>query len=178
MTVQRISAITLRVSDMARAVGFYSDVLGLEVRYGGPNSFFSSLRTAGARDLILNLGGGRVQELRTSNFPRFGCGRILALPEVQGLQPAEPERCRLGRTVLLPPVRQLSPNDDSREVVNSSASEEDDRARVLSDWEGEGGRFGRGKRSLIRVTDPCFRLGLTYKMGVAGLGSRWEASRS
>jgi DNA-directed RNA polymerase subunit RPC12/RpoP len=32
-----------------------------------------------------------------------------------------------------------SQNDDSREKVNLSASEEDDRARVLSDWEGEGG---------------------------------------
>jgi putative FmdB family regulatory protein len=30
-------------------------------------------------------------------------------------------------------------NNNSRERVNSSASEEDDRARVLSDWEGEGG---------------------------------------
>jgi len=32
-----------------------------------------------------------------------------------------------------------SQNDDSRERVNLSASEEDDRARVLSDWESEGG---------------------------------------
>jgi catechol 2,3-dioxygenase-like lactoylglutathione lyase family enzyme len=58
MTVQLISAITLRVSDMARAVGFYIDVLGLEVLYGGQNSFFSSLRTAGAKDAILNLEEG------------------------------------------------------------------------------------------------------------------------
>jgi catechol 2,3-dioxygenase-like lactoylglutathione lyase family enzyme len=58
MTVQRISAITLRVTNMARAVGFYNDVLGLEVLYGGPNSFFSSLRTAGAKDVILNLEEG------------------------------------------------------------------------------------------------------------------------
>jgi uncharacterized Zn finger protein (UPF0148 family) len=34
---------------------------------------------------------------------------------------------------------------DSREKVNLSASEEDDRARVLSDWEGEGGSPGTGK---------------------------------
>jgi hypothetical protein len=32
-----------------------------------------------------------------------------------------------------------SQNEDSRERVNLSASEEDDRARVLSDWESEGG---------------------------------------
>jgi catechol 2,3-dioxygenase-like lactoylglutathione lyase family enzyme len=55
MIVQRISAITLRVSDMARAVAFYGDVLGLEVLYGGPASSFSSLRTADAKDTILNL---------------------------------------------------------------------------------------------------------------------------
>ena len=46
MTVQRISAITLRVSDMARAVEFYRGVLGLGVLYGGPATSFSSLRTA------------------------------------------------------------------------------------------------------------------------------------
>jgi putative FmdB family regulatory protein len=32
-----------------------------------------------------------------------------------------------------------SQNEDSRERVYLSASEEDDRARVLSDWESEGG---------------------------------------
>ncbi len=58
MTVQRISAITLRVSNMARAIAFYGDVLGLEVLYGGKNAFFSSLRTSGARDVILNLEAG------------------------------------------------------------------------------------------------------------------------
>lgn len=58
MTVQRISAVTLRVSDMARAVGFYRDVLGLELLYGGPTLGFSSLRTAVAKDVILNLEEG------------------------------------------------------------------------------------------------------------------------
>ena len=62
MNVQRISAITLRVSDMARAVGFYRDVLGLEVLYGGPASSFSSLRTAGAKDTILNLEEGTARQ--------------------------------------------------------------------------------------------------------------------
>jgi catechol 2,3-dioxygenase-like lactoylglutathione lyase family enzyme len=58
MHLQRISAITLRVSDMARAVAFYSDLLGLDVMYGGGNAFFSSLRTARSRDVILNLEQG------------------------------------------------------------------------------------------------------------------------
>ena len=40
-----------------------------------------------------------------------------------------------------------SQNEDSLQRVNSSASEEDDRARVLSDWEGEGGASGAEKRS-------------------------------
>ena len=40
-----------------------------------------------------------------------------------------------------------SQNDDSRERVNLSASEEDDRARVLSDWEGEGGAPGAKKEA-------------------------------
>jgi len=38
-----------------------------------------------------------------------------------------------------------SQNRASREKVNLSASEEDERARVLSDWEGEGGSSGTGK---------------------------------
>jgi catechol 2,3-dioxygenase-like lactoylglutathione lyase family enzyme len=58
MQLKRISAVTLRVSDMARAVAFYSDILGLEVLYGGKNSAFSSLRTSGAKDVILNLEEG------------------------------------------------------------------------------------------------------------------------
>src|SRR5919198_189017 len=49
MAVRRISAITLRVSDMARSVGFYSELLGLELLYGGSASSFSSLRTTGAK---------------------------------------------------------------------------------------------------------------------------------
>jgi catechol 2,3-dioxygenase-like lactoylglutathione lyase family enzyme len=58
MNLKRISAITLQVSDMSRAVAFYGDVLGLEVLYGGKDSSFSSLRTSGATDVILNLQEG------------------------------------------------------------------------------------------------------------------------
>jgi|GEM_PF-198205 len=36
-------------------------------------------------------------------------------------------------------------SEDSGRGTNSSASEEDDRARVLSDWEGEGGASGAEK---------------------------------
>ena len=41
---------------MARSVHFYKDFLGLEIMYGGPHASFTSLRTAGAQDAILNLG--------------------------------------------------------------------------------------------------------------------------
>ena len=59
MHLERISAITLRVLNMARAVTFYSDILGLEVLYGGKDSSFSSLRTSGEMDAILNLEEGQ-----------------------------------------------------------------------------------------------------------------------
>ncbi|HAI09477.1 MAG TPA: glyoxalase, partial [Dehalococcoidia bacterium] len=36
MTVQNISAVTLAVKDMAKAVDFYQAKMGLVVRYGGP----------------------------------------------------------------------------------------------------------------------------------------------
>ena len=42
--IKRISAITLKVSDMVRSVHFYNEILGLEVIYGGPHAFFTSLR--------------------------------------------------------------------------------------------------------------------------------------
>jgi catechol 2,3-dioxygenase-like lactoylglutathione lyase family enzyme len=61
MTVEKISAITLRVADMRRSVRFYRDVLGMEVLYGGEDWQFSSLRAKGSRDLILNLEPGRAE---------------------------------------------------------------------------------------------------------------------
>jgi catechol 2,3-dioxygenase-like lactoylglutathione lyase family enzyme len=58
MTIKRISAITLKVTDMTRSVHFYNEVLGMEVMYGGPHAAFTSLRSAGAQDAILNLEQG------------------------------------------------------------------------------------------------------------------------
>jgi catechol 2,3-dioxygenase-like lactoylglutathione lyase family enzyme len=43
MQLQRISAITLRLSDMARSIAFYNEQLDLELLYGGKDSLFSSL---------------------------------------------------------------------------------------------------------------------------------------
>jgi len=58
MIVERISAVTLKVTNMARSLHFYNEILGLEVIYGGPHASFTSLRTAGTQDAILNLEQG------------------------------------------------------------------------------------------------------------------------
>ena len=55
MSVERISAVTFRVSDMQASVHFYRDVLGMEVLYGGERSSFSSLRAKETDSAILNL---------------------------------------------------------------------------------------------------------------------------
>lgn len=60
MHIEKVSAITLEVSDMSRSVRFYRDVLGLEMVYGGEESSFSSFRTGGGDSAILNLELGRV----------------------------------------------------------------------------------------------------------------------
>ena len=60
MNVEKISAITIKVNDMARSVHFYNGLLGLKVLYGGESAYFSSLQTLGAKDTILNLEKGHV----------------------------------------------------------------------------------------------------------------------
>ena len=59
MTVERISAVTLKVTKMQTSVQFYRDLLGMEVIYGGEQGCFSSLRTWNPKDPILNLEQGR-----------------------------------------------------------------------------------------------------------------------
>jgi catechol 2,3-dioxygenase-like lactoylglutathione lyase family enzyme len=44
MTVEKISAVTLKVTSMQTSVQFYRDLLGMEVIYGGEHGCFSSLR--------------------------------------------------------------------------------------------------------------------------------------
>ena len=57
-TIERVSAITLRVSNMTASVQFYRNVLGMELLYGGERSSFSSLRAKAAESVILNLESG------------------------------------------------------------------------------------------------------------------------
>ena len=58
MRVERIAAVTLRVSEMRRSVRFYKDVLGMEIVFGGEDAFFSSLRAKDGSAPILNLEQG------------------------------------------------------------------------------------------------------------------------
>jgi catechol 2,3-dioxygenase-like lactoylglutathione lyase family enzyme len=41
MNVERISAITIKASDMAKSVHFYNKLLGLKILYGGQEAYFS-----------------------------------------------------------------------------------------------------------------------------------------
>ena len=68
MKVERISAVTFRVSNMKVSVQFYRDVLGMEVLYGGEGAFFSSLLAGEAESAILNLEQGK---------PVDGWGRLI-----------------------------------------------------------------------------------------------------
>lgn len=59
MAVQQISAVTLAVQDMARAVDFYQARVGLGLLYGGPTASFSSFRIGqGYLNLVLAPAGG------------------------------------------------------------------------------------------------------------------------
>ncbi len=58
MTVEKISAITFRVTNMKDSVRFYRDVLGMEIIYGSEDGCFSSLGTKDVKDPILNLEQG------------------------------------------------------------------------------------------------------------------------
>jgi catechol 2,3-dioxygenase-like lactoylglutathione lyase family enzyme len=56
--VERVSAVTFQVRNMQVSVQFYRDVLGMELIYGGEDSYFSSLRAKEAESAILNLEKG------------------------------------------------------------------------------------------------------------------------
>jgi catechol 2,3-dioxygenase-like lactoylglutathione lyase family enzyme len=56
--VQKISAVTFRVANMAESVRFYRTVVGMKIVYGGEGECFSSLRTEDAPFPILNLEQG------------------------------------------------------------------------------------------------------------------------
>ena len=57
-TIENISAITFRVSNMKASVHFYRNVLGMELLYGGEQASLSSLRANDSKSAILNLEQG------------------------------------------------------------------------------------------------------------------------
>ena len=57
-TIEKISGMTLRVTNMRNSVRFYRDVLGMELLYGGERAGFTSLRAKDAQSAILNLEQG------------------------------------------------------------------------------------------------------------------------
>jgi catechol 2,3-dioxygenase-like lactoylglutathione lyase family enzyme len=57
--IEKLSAITLMVTDMEASLRFYRDVLGMELLYGGPNAGFSSLRAPDTELPIINLQQGQ-----------------------------------------------------------------------------------------------------------------------
>ena len=90
MTIQHFSAVTLAVSDMARAVEFY-DKLGLEMIYGGSDASFTSYYVGAVEYLNLILS--------PSHTPRWwgrfiirvdGVDEIHTMLEERGLQPDSP----------------------------------------------------------------------------------------
>ena len=60
MSISHISAVTLAVSDMARAVSFYKQ-LGFSLTYGGEHESFSTLQLC---DVIVNLSAAPNYELQ------------------------------------------------------------------------------------------------------------------
>ena len=65
MTIESLNALTLAVSDMARAVAFYR-AIGFTLKYGGPDARFSSFRV-GADHL----------NIFVSPKPEIGWGRAI-----------------------------------------------------------------------------------------------------
>jgi len=101
MRIEKISAVTFRVSDMRRSVRFYKDVLGMEIVHGGEDAFFSSIRANGAEDPILNLEQGR-------SVTGWGARMIFYVSDVdafweylraKGFNPESPRDASPGRAV-------------------------------------------------------------------------------
>jgi catechol 2,3-dioxygenase-like lactoylglutathione lyase family enzyme len=98
-TIGKISAVTLRVTNMRESVRFYRDVLGMELLYGGEDAGFSSLRARDAQSAILNLEQGD----RVTCWGRliFYVTDVDALwtPERKRIRSGNPTRRLLGRTL-------------------------------------------------------------------------------
>ncbi len=93
--VERISAVTLRVANMSESVGFYRDVLGMELLHGGENASFSSLRAKDTQSAILNLEqGDRVTRWGRLIFYVTDVDALWNLLKARGFDPEIPRDAR------------------------------------------------------------------------------------
>ena len=95
--VEKISAITLKVSDMRDSVLFYRDIMGLQVLCGGEDAYFSSLCPKDEKHIILNLEQGEV----TANWGRIifyvsDVDKFWAYVEEKGFNPERPKDASWG----------------------------------------------------------------------------------
>ena len=94
--VEKISAVTLRTANMKASVHFYQAVLGLEIIYGGEDSYFTSLRTKDG-DTILNLEhGDAVTEWGRLIFHVSDVDRFWAYLMEKGFHPDSPQNASWG----------------------------------------------------------------------------------
>jgi catechol 2,3-dioxygenase-like lactoylglutathione lyase family enzyme len=98
VTVEKLSAVTLKVASMQTSVRFYRDLLGLEIIYGGEDAYFSSLRTKHGKDPILNLEcGNPVTQWGRLIFYVSDVDRFWAYLREQGLRPQRPQDASWGK---------------------------------------------------------------------------------
>ena len=96
-TIERASAITLRVSNMNASVQFYRNVLGMELLYGGEKSSFSSLRAKDSESAILNLEQGNgVSQWGRIIFHVADVDAFWALLKREGFDPEIPQDASWG----------------------------------------------------------------------------------
>ena len=97
VTVEKISAVTLKVASMPTSVRFYRDLLGLEIIYGSEDGYFSSLRTKHGKDPILNLErGSPVTQWGRLIFHVPDVDRFWAYLKEKGLRPEAPRDAAWG----------------------------------------------------------------------------------
>ena len=111
-TIEKISAVTLRVANMKASVQFYRNVLGMELLYGGERASFSSLRANNSESAILNLElGDSVSRWGRLIFHVSDVDAFWTHLKERGLDPESPRDASWGERyfhVLDPDCHQLS----------------------------------------------------------------------
>jgi len=95
--VEKISALTFRVSNMKVSVQFYRDVLGMELLYGGETAGFSSLRAKCPESAILNLEeGNTVTQWGRLIFYVADVDEVWRYLKERGFDPPQPQNASWG----------------------------------------------------------------------------------